>query len=306
VKAYLGKHKAEFRTKKSRAELRSYRETLAETIRHVLRVRQEPGAPSAERKAVRRITGVQLTPVILRPEKGILLPGVWLESNTSSSESPVILFLHQQGKSALAGEEQVVKALLDEGFRIFAVDLRGTGETAPGMEGYFWDFLAGKPVSGQRVADVLSVMKWLSSQGVPSERISIWAEGLSAVWAVLASALAERVSGIVLENVLISFENVVSTRLPQYNQEILLPGVLTRFDLPHVYQALCPLNITLINPFLGDKSPAGQADIAKTFKAVADTYEALGAAGNWRVIRDTGTESRIEHILSACRRMAGR
>ena len=306
VKAYLGKHKAEFRTKKSRAELRSYRETLAETIRHVLRVRQEPGAPSAERKAVRRITGVQLTPIILRPEKGILLPGVWLESNTSSSESPVILFLHEQGKSALAGEEQVVKALLDEGFRIFAVDLRGTGETAPGMEGYFWDFLAGKPVSGQRVADVLSVMKWLSSQGVPSERISIWAEGLSAVWAVLASALAERVSGIVLENVLISFENVVSTRLPQYNQEILLPGVLTRFDLPHVYQALCPLNITLINPFLGDKSPAGQADIAKTFKAVVDTYEALGAAGNWRVIRDTGTESRIEDILSACRRMAGR
>ncbi len=306
VEAYLDKHKAGFRAKKSRAELRSYRETLAKEIRHVLRIRQEFGVPAAERKAVRRITGAQLTPVILRPEKGILLPGVWLESNTSSSESPVILFLHEQGKSALAGEEQVVKALLGEGFRIFAFDLRGTGETAPGMEGYFWDFLAGRPVSGQRVMDVLSVMKWLSSQGVPPEKISIWAEGLSAVWAVLASALTEKVSGIILENILISFENVVSTRLPQYNHEILLPGVLTRFDIPHVYQALCPLNITLINPLLGDKSPAGQADIAETFTHVAATYKALGAAGNWSVSREIGGQNRVEFIVSTLIKMTGK
>jgi len=218
----------------------------------------------------------------------------------------VILFLHEQGKSALAGEEQVVKALLGEGFRIFAFDLRGTGETAPGMEGYFWDFLAGRPVSGQRVMDVLSVMKWLSSQGVPPERISIWAEGLSAVWAALASALTEKVSGIVLENILISFENVVSTRLPQYNHEILLPGVLTRFDIPHVYQALCPLSVTLINPLLGDKSPAGQADIAETFTHVAATYKALGAAGNWSVSREIGGQNRVELIVSTLIRMTGK
>lgn len=306
VKAYLDQHKAELRAKRSRAVLQSYRKTLAPAIRDVLRIQQEPGVLSAETKATRKITGARLTPVILRPEKGIVLPAVWLESDASSSESPVVLFLHEQGKSALAQAEPVVKALLGEGFRIFAVDLRGTGETAPGMEGYFWDFLAGRPVSGQRVTDLLSVMKWLAGQGVPPERVSIWAEGLSAVWAVLASALEQKVSGMILENTLVSFENVVSTRLPQYNREILLPGVLTRFDLPHLYQALCPMNVILINPLLGDKSPAGRADIAEVFKPVAATYRALRATGNWSAISRISGQDRMELIVSNIVRMSGK
>jgi len=304
VRAYLDQHKAECRAKRSRAGLRSHRQALAESIRHVLRIRKLPGVPASERKAVRKIPGAQLTPVILRPEKGILLPGLWLESDNSSSETPVILFLHEHGKSALAQEERIVRTLLAEGFRIFAVDLRGTGETAPGMEGYFWDFLAGRPVSGQRVIDVLSVIEWLSSQEVPPQRICIWAEGLGAVWATLASSLSERVSGMILENVLISFESVVSTRLAQYNHEIILPGVLKRFDLPHVYQALCPVSVTLINPLLGDKSSAGQAEIAGTFASVEATYRALRAGGNWSVIRRVSPGDRLELIASTLVRMA--
>jgi len=39
--------------------------------------------------------------------------------------------------------------------------LRGIGETSPDMAEKFWDFLAGKPVFGHRVKDILSAVKWL-------------------------------------------------------------------------------------------------------------------------------------------------
>ena len=82
--------------------------------------------------------------------------------------------------------------------------------------------------------------------------------------------------------------------------------MLTRFDLPHVYQALCPLKVVVINPLLADKSTAGEAEIAKAFGPVAATYRAQRAAGNWSVIGQTGGRNRVEFIVSNLIRMTGK
>ena len=70
--------------------------------------------------------------------------------------------------------------------------------------------------------------------------VSIWAQGVNAVYAAFAALWCEDVSGLMLEDPLISFESVVSTRLPGYGDEILLPGVLELFDLPQIYRVLAP------------------------------------------------------------------
>ena len=89
------------------------------------------------------------------------------------------------------------------------------------------------------------------------------------------------------------------TRLPAYNHEIILPGVLRRFDLPQIYQALAPRRVSLINPLLGDKSPSTKIGAEKVFTRVAETYRALKSAGNWSLITGLERQERQGVIIGA-------
>ncbi|HUU29036.1 MAG TPA: acetylxylan esterase [archaeon] len=298
VKSFLDQHRPGWGAVKSAEDLRTHRERLCQSIKYLLRIEDPTTAPTAEIKAPRWFAGGKLTPVILGPEKGIVLPGVWLEPQNSSERGPVVLFLHDEGKIALAGKESLARALLDKKFRILAVDLRGTGETAPGLEDRFWDFLAGKPIAGGRVTDICACLEWLKSKKANPDSIYIWASGVSGLWAVLASAISQGVSGLILEDLLCSFESAVSVRLPAYNQEIIVPGVLRHFDLPQVFQALAPRKVSLVNPLMGDKSPALKSELDRTYSRVKETYQALGAGGAWSVATGVSGQRKAGVILS--------
>ena len=135
---------------------------LRACVKNVLALKDSVRAPQTEVGTSRLAAGLKLTPVTIEPENGIVLPAVWIESPEGRAGGPVIIYLNDKGKSALVAEKVVVQALLERGFRIFAVDLRGTGETSPSMEGKFWDFLAGRPVFGQRVGDIRTIGQFLS------------------------------------------------------------------------------------------------------------------------------------------------
>jgi len=299
VKTFLESHKSEPKAIKSSAELETHRREIAGSLKEVLRIAPGPAVIEAETAASREFAGGRLTPVILEPEAGIILPGAWIDPRKGVPAGPVVLYLHDKGKAALEQDEQIARSLLGRGYRIFAVDLRGMGETAPGMESFFWDFLAGRPILGQRVGDVCTALGWLQRRQAGTEEVYIWASGVSALAAAMAAALTGEVSGLVLEDALISFESAVTTRLPAYNHEIILPGVLRRFDLPDIYQALAPRRVSLINPLLGDKSPAAKAAAEKVFTRAAETYRALQATESWSLITGLGRQERQGVIIGA-------
>jgi hypothetical protein len=254
--------------------------------------------PSLEEKPLRVAGGRTLRPLLIRPEKGILLPAVWLQSE-DAFDGRVVLFLSENGKESLVEDSEIVSSLLEEGVRILAVDLRGTGETAPGKEGYFWDFLAGRPISGQRVKDVLSVLTWLASQGTPLEKTQIWAQGLTSLWVAMACLQLEPPGGLVLEDVLISFEDVILTPLPRYNHEILLPGITTHMDIPDICGALCPLSVKLINPLRADKTPASQTEADRTFERTHITYRNLRVKRDFSVTAGAQGATRSQLVINA-------
>ncbi|MEA3224556.1 MAG: acetylxylan esterase [Planctomycetota bacterium] len=214
---YLETHVS--RQEKTRSQLRA-------SIRKVLGLKDSAQQPQAEVGEARRVgfsppfngggasPTLQLTPVTIRPENGIILPAVWIEPPEKNAGGPVLIYLNDKGKSALVEEKIVVRTLLERGFRIFAVDLRGTGETSPGMEGKFWDFLAGWPIFGQRVADVRTIVQYLSRSDTDGKGIYVWARGVSAIYAALAATLADSITGMVLEEPLLTFEQVVTTKVP--------------------------------------------------------------------------------------------
>ena len=223
----------------------------------------------------------------------------WIESKRTYSTGPVILYLNDLGKQAVLQDTTLVDKFLGEGFRILAIDLRGTGETAPGRESWHWDYLAGRPIFGQRVKDICSSVRWIQQPEWMASEIYIWANGVSSLLAAFAATQCDGISGLVLENPLISFESVVSTRLPEYGDEILIPGVLELFDLPQVFQSLAPLKVTLINPLLGDKSPATDSDIRRVYQAVTESYRAVGGFERWSVHSGVESEDRTRLISAA-------
>jgi pimeloyl-ACP methyl ester carboxylesterase len=234
----------------------------------------------------------------MTPEEGIVLPGLWIESGKAPGKTPIILYLHDRGKASLASEPLVERLVISAGFRILAMDLRGIGETAPGLEGKFWDFLAGRPIFAQRVADIRSILRWLSEPHVRADSIYIWSHGVAASCAAIAAATDDNVSGLLLEEPLLSFESVVTVKVPTYRNDILVPGILESFDLPQVYQAGFPQRWTLIGPLRGDQRPASDTEIAETYQPVSEAYGALGKPGGWRVFAHVDKQNRSQRIMS--------
>src|SRR5205823_12452995 len=105
-----------------------------------------------------------------------------------------------------------IEKLVKAGNRVLAVDVRGLGETAPGVPGktksYFGvdfkeAFLAlhlNRPLLGQRVADALSVVEWLSEEtGKEKIPIHIIGIGTAGPVALHLAVLDERIREITLE-----------------------------------------------------------------------------------------------------------
>jgi dienelactone hydrolase len=279
------------------------RSDLHASIKEVLCLKDSVQIPNTEVGTSRSKAGLKLTPVVIEPEKGIVLPAVWIESPQKQATGPVIVYLNDKGKSTLANEEIILQSLLDRGCRLLAVDLRGTGETVPSVEGKFWDFLGGRPIFDQRVADVRTIVQWLSRSGADDKRIYVWAKGISAIYAVLATAMEDTLTGMLLEEPLLAFEQVVTTKVPAYKHEIILSGVLEKFDLPQVYQALCPISVTLVNPVAGDKSLVSKDQAHETYRKTADTYTSLSKSDNWSVHTRLDAKARSKQVLSALTEM---
>ena len=318
VLEYLQKHRTRPQIVRTQENLTIHRNRLQTLVKEALHLGDTVQIPEAAVGNVSRASrpriagrmpatrGLKLTPVIIRPEKRIELPAVWIEPEKKSASGPIVIYLNDAGKSKLPDESVILRTLLDKGFRLFAVDLRGMGETAPDLKEKFWDFLSGRPIFGQRVGDIRAVVKWLSQQDTGHTRILVWAKGMTAVYAAFAATLEQAITGMVLERPLLAFEEIVTTKVPTYKHEVMIPGVLEKFDLPEVYQALCPISVVLVNPLVGDKSIVSKHQAEEAYQQTADTYAALRKSANWSVHTQVGTQARSDLLVSTFLNMTGK
>lgn len=269
---YLAAHRAKWSPVTGAAAAPAHRSRMRPLVTEVLHTRLDDTGTKGALSASRRVGELSLRTLVLEPEAGIKVPGVLLEPAGGAAKSDVILYVNEGGKEALTKDMPLISEVLGRGYRILAVDLRGYGETAPDLAGKFWDFLAGKPIFGQRVGEVLAIARWLKGSELRPTKIHYWGTGMPALYGAFAGVLSDDFAGFLLEEPLLSFESVVQVEAPQYNHEVLLPGILKKFDMPQVYQALSPRPVTLLNPRLGDKSPAPASAIAAVDQAVSPAY----------------------------------
>jgi cephalosporin-C deacetylase-like acetyl esterase len=186
--------------------------------------------------------------IVYETEKGILIPG--LRFKHIQPKGPAVIYVPDNG---LPPDGKLPKWLVEKYEKnhqeVYLFDLRGLGETAPAGKSAFFGsdskeaFLSihlSRPLLGQRVLDVLSLLK-----AIGGEEIQLVGAGTTGPIALHAAALDPRIREISLDGAVRSWLTVVERPI-SYNQLTnVVPGVLKVYDLPELQGTLAPRKITM-------------------------------------------------------------
>jgi pimeloyl-ACP methyl ester carboxylesterase len=233
---------------------------------------------------------------VYESEPGIQVPALLFVPKGSQGRKPAVVFVHGRGKAAGAGASGDVEQLIQAGFVVLSIDLRGMGETQVSSDGedfsrYFGDYesamtalLVGKPLVGMRAWDVQRGVDLLAGRSeVDPNKISAFGKDKGAVPVLYAALLDDRIKKLALEGMLISYHAVTSSRIHRQVFEDVIVGGLRSFDLPDLVATLSPRPVWIVNA----SDPLGhRADIkvVQTQYAGARTaFRLAGAEGALRI-----------------------
>jgi len=230
----------------------------------------------ARSRRSRSSTASEPTPVVFRSETGIALPA-FLFAPQARARNALVVYLHPQGKQA-AFEDPVARALLGLGFHVFALDVRGIGETGrrSGVRGYPDEFQCctdsvgqGKPIIGQRVWDVIRTLDYLETTVTKGCRVLAYGEGVCSNIVYFAAALDERISAVAGTGALLSYRPAIQevhdtvelwnsetseliTADARIHYSLYIPGILNTADLPDIHILIAPRRLLAVNPLKPD------------------------------------------------------
>jgi len=211
-----------------------------------------------------RITrpGYRIEKLVYDAEPGVIVPALLFVPEPARSPAPAILYAHGRGKAAAAARGGDLEQLVQAGFVALAIDARGAGETqttpanqASDFPPFFGDYhsamkalLVGRTLLGMRAGDISRGVDLLAArQEVDPERIYGFGQGRLSPSLLHAAVLDPRLRKLVLEEMLVSYESVVSARIHRGIFEIVIPGVLRSYDLPDLAAALASRPVWIVN-----------------------------------------------------------
>jgi len=193
-------------------------------------------------------------------------PNVWVPNwlfmpRGRANNKPLVLILEASGRNYRWHDGALYQTLAARGYPVCAADVRGVGDLAPEFgagdpgyarshqheENYAWaSLILGRPLLGQRVADILAVVAGLRKHpAADGRRLVVAARGKMTVPAIFAAALDANISELYLAGGLISYRSIVETENYDHSFGNFVPGMLRHTDLPEVVQSLAPRPVTL-------------------------------------------------------------
>lgn len=148
------------------------------------------GQLAIERPVEQILPGLSLQRVALQVEEGITLPAVLFVPNTPDERHPVVVLLARCGKQRMVRARATeVAELLRHSVAVCALDVRGTGATAPdnalGRESRITalsatEMMFGRTLLEARLQDVLVTLAWLRRHPkLDATRIGLWGDSLA-------------------------------------------------------------------------------------------------------------------------------
>ena len=194
------------------------------------------------------------------------VPALLFLPTVREGKLPAVLYVDGRGKQHGAGPGGPIETLVRGGRVVLAIDIRGSGETAPAKprqihrNEYKLSYLAihlGRPLPGQRTEDILAALQVLQSrEDIDPERIRLVGIERGGPVVLHAAALEERFSEVVVEEAIGSWMDVVATPLAEQQLEQIVPHALQRYDLPDLVQAIAPRPVEVLRPVDPTGKPA--------------------------------------------------
>lgn len=176
-------------------------------------------------------------------------PGVWVPAWIFRPPQPkgTIVLLQPSGRNTQWGEDDLLQQLARTGRTVCVPDVRGIGDLSPEYprasarhaawhqdeDSYAWaSMMLGKPLLGQRVSDVLAVVRAI---GGP---VTLAASGKMTVPALFAAAIEPAVTKVYEVNGLESFRGLIDIEVPRHDFGNFAFDLLHHTDLPVLRAAL--------------------------------------------------------------------
>jgi dienelactone hydrolase len=233
-------------------------------------------------------SALPLSQAVFQTEAGIKIPAVRSGGKEWRVRGPDTLYVDGGGKEKGLGREGVL-----------ALDLRGWGETLPdrrriGWEPFFgfdWQesFLGmdlGRPLLGQRVYDLLSVLGLYERDG----GVRVIGVGAAGPVVLHAAALDPRITEVTLEGSVISWSRVARTPVTKNQLTNVVPGALQVYDLSDLAASLAPRPLVIKDPLDAAGKPVTQAELEEAYRAARAAYKAAHAEGRL-ILQASGVES---------------
>jgi cephalosporin-C deacetylase-like acetyl esterase len=234
------------------AKLSGQRKKLWETTSHEVlsgRIRELIGLQSEKLKPPKfedlgRIQreGYHIDKLVLRTDSGVPLPG--LTFHPESPDDDAYLYLHDRGKLGDSEPGGAIEGLVEDGYAVVSVDLRGQGETASGKRDellsdwktYYLGYLLGKPLVGMRVEDALAAGHFVAYYQKPADKprnVHLVGVGQAGIVALHAAALhPELFASVTLRDTPRDWSSIVSETVPAGQLDSTVHGALKVYNLP--------------------------------------------------------------------------
>jgi len=219
--------------------------------------------------------------VVFESEPGIVIPAMFAAPAEWQAYLPVVLYVDEWGKAA-GLKNGMIDALLKAGLAVFAIDVRGVGETAAAdFEAATNALMTDRPLFGQRVYDVLRALDCLWRRiyiGVQIDkgRIACLGRGAGGLLALYAAALDERLAAAALWETPLSYRSLITER-PDFPASVYLFDVLNHFDVHDLMAALAPRPLLLADPLDGGRRPLAVGEVEEACRWPRQAYAAFQA-----------------------------
>ncbi len=291
---------------------RRFREHLISEIRERAVYNPVPTALNIQDYGSSSLDGMHVQMLTFDVEPGITLPVLLARPDSAMpSTGRSVLYLPDQSKSQDLGTD--VRSLVEGGNVVLVPDLRGKGETARGGDRnerftawFSPDYviamkalLVNRPLAGMRAVDIMRSVDLLEALTPGSAKgVLAVAKGSASVPLLHAAVLDDRISQVLIEGGVISWQDVVDGTFHRGQLDNVINGGLQGFDLPELAAALAPRQLILSSTVdrLGHPILSGQ--VKKEYGLAKSAYSLFDATDEL-VIVDRAPERSFQDVYGA-------
>ncbi|MDR3560638.1 MAG: acetylxylan esterase, partial [Negativicutes bacterium] len=240
--------------------------------------------------------------ITFQSEEGISIPGLFIMPEEWKRPVPFVIYAGEWGKNQ-GIQSGLIEEMVQAGYGVLAVDVRGVGETATtDFEAATNLLMMDRPLFGQRVLDVIRAVDFIWERcyiapQIDKGRLVVAGSGVGGLWALYAAALDRRVAAAVVEEAPYSYTCLLEhgARFPA---SVYLFDVLKHFDLAHVMASCAPRPVYL-RPVDGWRRACSAGEVEQALQAAKGAFSLAGARPDCLRVVSTENEQSISSWLDA-------